>query len=157
MRELHRLLVTSESRDLADEIARLFDDLARSLGRHIAPGETMPALDVVETDAAVEIHVDLPGVDAKALRVLIKNGVVFIAGEKLPQDAGARAESNFHLVERGFGRFARAVRLTGAFDAGRARATLQEGELRVEIPKIDERRGRDIPVTVGRLAPDDHA
>ncbi len=148
MRELHRLLVTSESRDLADEIARLFDDLARSLGRHIAAGETVPPIDVVETDASVEIHVDLPGVDPNALRVLVKSGVVFIAGEKLPHDAGERSESNFHLVERGFGRFARAVRLTGAFDAGRARATLSEGELRVEIPKIDERRGREIPVAV---------
>jgi HSP20 family protein len=155
MRELHRLLVTSESRDLADEIARLFDDIARSLGRHVAAGETMPALDVVETDAAVEIHVDLPGVEANALRVLIKNGVVFIAGEKLPHDASERSESNFHLVERGFGRFARAVRLTGAFDAARARATLQEGELRIEIPKIDERRGREIPVTVIQPAADD--
>jgi len=157
MRELHRLLVTSESRELADEIARLFDDIARSLGRHIATGETTPALDVVETDAAVEIHVDLPGVEANALRVLIKNGVVFVAGEKLPHDAHERSESSFHIVERGFGHFARAVRLTGAFDAGRARATLQEGELRIEIPKIAERRGREIPVTVVRLAVDDHA
>jgi len=148
MSELQRLLVTSESRDLADELSRLFDDIARSLGRHVPAGETMPALDVVESDAAVEIHVDLPGVEAKALRVLIKNGVVFVAGEKLPHDARERAESNFHLVERGFGRFARVVRLTGAFDAGRARATLQDGELRIEIPKIDERRGREIPVTV---------
>ena len=156
MRELHRMLVAPESRDLADDIARLFDDLARSLGRPIAAGETMPALDVVETDAAVEIHVDLPGVEPNALRVLVKNSVVFIAGEKLPHDPDARSESSFLLVERGFGRFARAVRLTGAFDAGRARATLNDGELRVEIPKIDERRGRDIPVTVVPSS-DDHA
>jgi HSP20 family protein len=87
-------------------------------------------------------------VEANALRVLIKNGVVFIAGEKLPDDASARAESDFHLVERGFGRFARAVRLSGAADAGQARATLQAGELRVVIPKITERRGREIHVPV---------
>ncbi len=154
MRELHRLLVTSESRDLAEEIGRLFEDIARSLGHHLAAGETMPTLDVVETGTAVEIHVDLPGVDPDALRVLIKNGVVFIAGEKLPDDASARSEGSFHLAERGFGRFARAVRLTGAFDAGRASATLREGELRIEIPKIDERRGRDIPVTVVPSVPD---
>jgi HSP20 family protein len=157
MRELHRLLLTSESRELSEEIARLFEDIARSLGRRIAAGETTPALDVVETDAAVEIHVDLPGVDANALRVLIKNGVVIIAGEKLPHDADQRAESSFHLVERGFGHFARAVRLTGAFDAGRARATLQRGGLLIEIPKIAEQRGREIAVPITESAGDDRA
>ncbi len=157
MRELHRLLLTSESRELTDEIARLFDDIARSLGRRIAAGETTPALDVVETDDAVEIHVDLPGVDRRAVRVILKNGIVLIAGEKLPGDGSQRAESTFHVAERGFGHFARAVRLTGAFDGGRARATLGSGELRIEIPKIAERRGGEIVVPIDESAVDDRA
>ncbi|MGH9203711.1 MAG: Hsp20/alpha crystallin family protein, partial [Vicinamibacterales bacterium] len=48
----------------------------------------------------------------------------------------------FHLVEREFGRFSRAVRLTGAFDVQRAHATLQNGELLIVLPKLIERRGR---------------
>ncbi len=148
MRELHRLLMASESRELADDISRLLDDLARSAGRRLAPGETTPARDVLETDSAVEIDLDVPGVPADQMRVLIKNGIVIVAGEKLPQDAGQRADGTFHLVERGFGHFARAVRLTGAFDAGLARATLQGGELRIVIPKIAERRGREIVVRI---------
>jgi HSP20 family molecular chaperone IbpA len=51
-------------------------------------------------------------------------------------------------VERDFGRFARAVRLHTAVDAGRARAVLTLGELRVILPKIADRRGREIRVTV---------
>ncbi len=148
MRELHRLLLTSESRELADEIAQLFDGISRSCGRQISAGETLPALDVVETDAAVEVTVDLPGVEARELRVLIKNGVVIVAGEKVPHDAGQRAEGVFHLAERGFGHFARAVRLTGAFDGGAARASLGGGELRVVVPKIADRRGREISVPI---------
>ena len=42
----------------------------------------------------------------------------------------------------------RAVRLTGAFDAGKATATLSAGELRVILPRIEERRGRDIRIPV---------
>ncbi len=148
MRELHRLLLTSESRELADEIGRLLDEVARSVGRHVPAGETTPAVDVVETDATVEIHVDLPGVRAEEVRVIVKNGVVIVAGEKLAQDAGQRADASFHLVERGFGRFARAVRLPGAFDAGQASAKLEDGELRIVIPKIAERRGREIAVPI---------
>ncbi len=155
IRELHRLLLASESRELAEEVGRLFDDIAHSMGHRIAAGETTPAVDVLETESAVEIDIDLPGVEARELRVLIKNGVVIVAGEKLPPDANERAEGTFHLVERGFGRFARAVRLTGAFDAGRARATLAGGELRIEIPKVPERRGREIAVPIAEAPSSD--
>jgi len=148
MRELHRLLLASESRELGDDIARLFDDISRSVGRRLAAGETTPAVDVIETEEAVEIDVDLPGVQADEVRVLVKNGVVIVAGEKLARDAAHRTEGSFHLVERGFGRFARAVRLTGAFDGGRTRATLADGELRIVVPKIAERRGRAIQVAI---------
>jgi HSP20 family protein len=148
MRELHRLLVASESRELADEIAHLFDDISRAVGRHLAPGETTPALDVLETESAVEIEIDVPGVALDELRVVIKNGVVIIAGEKLPRDSSQRAEGSFHLVERGFGHFARAVRLTGAFDGAAAHATLLGGELRIVIPKMRERRGGEIVVPI---------
>jgi HSP20 family protein len=154
MRELHHLLLASESRDLADEIARMFDDISRAAGRHVPAGETTPALDVLETDTAVEIDIDVPGVEAGDVRVLIRNAVVIVAGEKLPHDRSRRAEGSFHLVERGFGRFARAVRLTGAFDGGGARATIQNGELRIVIPKVAERRGREIMVPVTDAAGD---
>jgi HSP20 family protein len=157
MRELHRLLLASESRELADEIGRLFDDISRSVGRRLAPGETTPALDVLETDSSVEIEMDVPGVTADELRVVIKAGVVIIAGEKLPRDSGLRADGSFHLVERGFGHFARAVRVTGAFDGAAARATLQAGELRVVIPKIRERRGDQIVVPVVETDPQEVA
>ena len=108
----------------------------------------MPALDVRETDEAVEIIVDLPGVTADRVRVLIKDGVVLLVGEKLPHGPAGRVEATFHLVERGFGRFARAVRLSGAVDAGRARARFRSGELHIVIPKIAERRGQEFRVPV---------
>jgi HSP20 family protein len=73
-----------------------------------------------------------------------------IAGEKAPRRG--RPDASFHLVERGYGRFARVIRLTAACDTGKARATFVNGELRVTMPKIQERRGRSlrIPVTGGQ-------
>jgi HSP20 family molecular chaperone IbpA len=41
------------------------------------------------------------------------------------------------------------IRLAGAIDAGRARATLTAGELRIEFPRIEERRGRQIRIPLG--------
>jgi HSP20 family molecular chaperone IbpA len=51
-------------------------------------------------------------------------------------------------VERDFGRFARAVRVHVAIDAAGASATLRDGELRVRLPKIEDRRGKGIMVPV---------
>ena len=58
--------------------------------------------------------------------------------------------ARFHLAERSYGRFARAMRLTGAFDASRARACLDGGELARHPAALDDRRGRVLHVPVER-------
>lgn len=139
--------------DLSQEVRRLFDDLARRRPerRAFVSGECSPTLDVLETEHAVEIVADVPGIPADALRVLIKNNVVLIVGEKERAEP-SRTPTSYHLVERDFGRFARAVRIQTAVDASRARATLAHGELRVAVPKLVERRGREtlVPIEAGR-------
>ena len=143
------LFPPGESAELSEDIRELFDDLTRSLGSDPSayPGQCRPLIDVFETDTAVELVVDTCGVPPKALRVLFRNGVLIVAGEKA--STLTVPEAAYHLVERDFGRFARAVRLTGAFDVARARATLESGELLVVLPKLLERRGRAhrVPVT----------
>ena len=112
-----------------------------------SPGDCAPPMDVVETAAGVEVLLDLPGVPRSAIRVLFSQGTLIVAGRKLPASCKHR-EAAFHLAERGFGRFVRAVRLAGAFDGGEARAALTAGELRIFLPRIDERRGRDIRIDI---------
>lgn len=135
-------LPTAEAPEIADDIRALFDDLAAKL-RHdqrAYSGECEPQLDVLETDQAVEIVVDLSGVPKEAVRVLFRAGVVIVAGEKAPPP-GDQSQA-FHLVEREFGRFARAVRLNGAFDVVNGSASLRGGELTIVLPKLTDRRGQ---------------
>lgn len=150
MRDIQGLLLSSELGEMAADVARLFDDLDRALrpSRPAPTGTCTPAVDVIERDGAFEVVVDLPGVTARDVRVLIKGGTLLLAGEKGPCDLPDRASATFHLVERGFGRFARAIPLAGATDASRATARFEDGELRIVIPKIVERRGREIVVPI---------
>jgi HSP20 family protein len=137
-----------ERRDLDDELQRLFDRLnALEDMRDVAAECTLP-LDVVETSSGVQVVMDLAGVSADAVRVVLTENTLLIMGRKNPPKCADQRDAAFHVVERTFGRFARGVRLTGAFDAGRADATLRAGELRVTLPRIEERRGREhrIPV-----------
>ena len=101
-----------------------------------------------ETKATFEIRVSLPGVAPESVRVLVKRGTLVVAGEKAPPDATEAGRTRFHLVERGFGRFARAVQLARAVDAQRGQAALVSGELRIMVPKIDERRGKEILIPI---------
>lgn len=139
---------TTESGELTDDIRDLFQDLASSLSHELRAfsGECHPSLDVLESDSAVEVVVDVAGVRREALRVLFRAGVLLVAGEKAPE--ASTGDQTFHLVEREFGRFARAVRVTGAFDVQASRATLANGELTIVLPKIADRRGQGhrIPV-----------
>ncbi|MBI2833808.1 MAG: Hsp20/alpha crystallin family protein, partial [Acidobacteria bacterium] len=117
-----------EVRDLADDVRRLFEELDRAnTGCRAPAGEWTPPLDFCESRDMFEIRIDLPGVSADAIRVLLKKNVVLIAGEKVPTDPEVAQGGTFQLVERNFGRFARAVRLQDAVDARGARATLASG------------------------------
>jgi HSP20 family protein len=149
MRPIARMLVSTDVGDLGQEVRRLFEDLARRRPdrRHMVSGECMPLLDVFETERTIEIVLDVPGVTVEGCRIMIKSGVVLVVGEK-ERPEPSRGPASFHLVERDFGRFARAVRVHAAVDAAKARARLREGELRIILPKIAEQRGREILVTI---------
>jgi HSP20 family protein len=146
---IHSVALPSEIGDFADEVRRVFIELGRAFGGESLAGECSPAIDVYETDDTMEITVDLPGVVPGALRLFGKGDNILIAGEKSPRRA--RGESSFHLVERGYGHFARVVRLSRACDTSKARATLLNGELRISIPKIADRRRLAIPITITQL------
>jgi HSP20 family protein len=136
------ILPAGDSGDLAIDVRQLFEELAGSLPheQRAYSGQCTPALDVLETDEAVEVMMDASGVPAEAIRVLFRDGMLVVAGEKAPHRA--QDAQSFHLLEREFGRFARAVRLEGAFDLEQSRAVLRDGELIVTLPKRVERRGQ---------------
>jgi HSP20 family protein len=147
---VHAIVMPSEALgEFVDEVQQIFAELGRGYGLDTLAGECTPPIDVYETDASLEISVDLPGVDPGSVRVVVKGAAVLIAGDKAPRRG--RGDSSFHLVERGFGRFARTVRFTAACDTANAKAVLEKGELRISVPKIADRRGLTIPITVQKI------
>jgi HSP20 family protein len=123
-------------------------DLLHLLDTHAAAAECSPPLDIIETDDGIEIVVDLPGLPASAIDVIYARNVVLIAGQKTPSTC-QHGDVAFHLAERAFGRFGRAISVDGAFDAGRAIATLADGVLSIVLPRIDDRRGAQIRIPIG--------
>jgi len=129
-----------ERRELPAHLIRLLEETR-------AAAECTPPMDVVETAAGLEVRLDVPGVTASQIEIVFADRVLLISGHKLPATC-EHADAAFHMAERGFGRFARAIQVDGAFDAGRADARLAAGELRIVLPRIDERRGADIRIPI---------
>jgi HSP20 family protein len=137
-----------ERRHVSDEFRRLAALLDESPVPPGPAGECVPPFDVIETASSVEVIMDLPGVQPDAIQVVFSRNTLVIAGYKKSAACVDRADAAFHLAERTFGRFARFVQLTGAYEAGAATASLEAGELRVVLPRIDERRGSEIRISV---------
>ena len=143
---------------LQDRMNRLFEDATQrhnqaeaTAGDGFERADWTPAADIYETDSGYLIAMDLPGVDIDAVRIVAKGNAVLIAGEKTPRRG--RGDSSFHLVERAYGRFARVARLTKPCDSKRAQATFTNGELRVSVPKIPDRRGRTTSIPIADARP----
>ncbi len=128
-----------ERRELPDELQALLETEAGA--------ECTPHADIIETSDALEIVMDLPGVAAAEVEIVLAHNVLLIAGRKRPR-AYNHADAAFHVAERAFGRFGRAILLESAFDAGRASASLTGGVLRVVLPRQVERRGRPIRIPI---------
>jgi HSP20 family protein len=146
MPEVARIFLERRSDPDGGDVVRRLVELLNDAGAG-PQGECVPPVDVIEHADRVEIIVDVPGIAAGAIRVMYARGTLVIAGRKLPR-ASNQSGVTFHLAERSFGRFVRTVGLAGAFDVARATASVTAGELRVALPRIEERRGRDISIEV---------
>jgi len=122
--------------DLAEDAHQLLLQIeAGEPGPSAAKADCRPPLDVLETAGALEVVVDVPGVRAQSLRVALRRGALLVVGHKPPGPYYTNAR--FHVAERSYGRFARVVRLGGAFDATRSRAVLAAGQLRITLPLLN--------------------
>ena len=133
---------------MGEELRRLFDLLDGESQAAGGTGEYIPPLDVIDAPDRFEIVMDLPGVKPEAVQLVFARGTLVIAGTKLAASCGHK-DAAFHMAERTFGRFARAVRISGAVDAGQATAAIRKGELRIVFPRIEERRGCQIRIPIG--------
>jgi HSP20 family protein len=93
-------------------------------------------IDVSETDKAVEISAELPGLEEKDVEVNLQDDVLTIKGEK--REEKKEEKKNFYLSERRFGSFHRSFRLPETLDTAKVEARFDKGVLRVTVPKRPE-------------------
>jgi HSP20 family protein len=118
--------------------------LARREGNQPARRMTLtPAVDVFEDSQGITLWADLPGVTKEKLDLKVQDGNLYIEAEAVvPTPTGLRLQH----AEIREPRFARAFSLSPDFDTSKIFANLQNGVLKLTIPRRDEARPRQIEV-----------
>jgi HSP20 family protein len=122
--------------ELQERMNRLFDE---TLSRdrldepQVLHGSWVPVADVVERADAYVIELELPGLDRQEVTVQAQGAELIVRGQRGPS-AGGRPEA-FHRLERRHGPFARSFRFPGGIEVSAISAELNEGVLRLTVPK----------------------
>ena len=119
-------------RSFQKEMADFMDQFRGTEGADTA---LMPAVDVAETDGALEITAEVPGVAEDDLDVSIHGDVLTLKGHKASDRE--EKEKDYHLVERRYGAFRRQIPLGFVPDQGAVDAAFSDGVLRLKITKPD--------------------
>jgi len=125
---------------------RFFDDDFRPF-RWLAGGFDGPALPLdVTTDAdSVTIEAALPGIEPDDVDITVENGTVTISGKTA--DERTAEEGSYVLQEIRRGNFSRTVTLPSGLEPDKAKATFENGILRLEIPKAEQLKPRRIKIS----------
>jgi HSP20 family protein len=111
-------------------------------------GIMKPSFDMAETDAAIEVKMDVPGVDAKDIDIQVNDNLLTISGER--KDEKEEKGKTFHRVERRYGSFSRSITLPCIVNENKVSAEYQEGVLKVTLPKTEESKAHKIKVKEGK-------
>jgi len=140
-------------RELRREMYDLFGAFARRWPMPtVDVGAEAPAINVGETDASVDVTAELPGVDLKDIQVSVDGNRLVISGEK--KQESDREEKNWHIMERSYGSFHRAIALPFEPKDDAIQAHFDKGVLRVSVkkPPALQAKAKTIEVKAGAPA-----
>ena len=131
---------------LRQAMDRLFDDDYRPF-RWLSGGVDGPGLplDVSTTDDSLTIEAALPGIKPEDVDITVENGTVRISGKTA--DERTAEEGSYVLQEIRRGNFSRTVTLPTGLEPDKATASFEHGILRLEIPKAEQVKPRQIKIS----------
>src|SRR6202162_2635215 len=116
------------------EIDRLFNEFAQGVGPDGAKN-IVPSIEISETDKAIEISVEMPGLERKDVEISIEDDLLTIRGEKKIEGEQKDDKKNVHLAERSYGVLYWVLQLPAGVDPSSIKATMSNGVLKLTIPK----------------------
>jgi HSP20 family protein len=102
-----------------------------------------PATDIFENDASITVLADMPGVKAQDLTIDLRESVLTLTGRVTVPEKASELDV---LREYHTGTFFRQFTLSETIDQSKIDAKLTDGVLRLELPKVEKAKPRQITV-----------
>ena len=102
-----------------------------------------PAVDIFESDDRISVLADMPGVKAQDLKIDLRENVLTLSGHVTAPEAGKETPV---LREYEMGTFFRQFTLSEVIDQAKIDAKLVDGVLKLELPKLERAKPRQITV-----------
>lgn len=128
-------------RSFQQDINRLFEGM---FGEFPERG-WYPIVDIAERDDAFVIKAELPGVRPEDVKLNMANNVLTMYGEK--QQEQEKKDQNYYRIERTYGTFQRSFTFPSTVDADKINASYKDGVLTVTLPKAEQARPKQIPIS----------
>jgi len=132
---------------LQDRLNRLFQSSFGESQDSLTTSSFSPAVDVYEDEHAVNLKIEVPGIDEKDLDIRVENNTLTVHGERKFEKE--EKEENFRRVERQYGSFTRSFSLPQTVDSENVSANYDKGMLKISLPKKAEAKPKQIKVNVG--------
>lgn len=130
---------------------RLFEEAFRGgaleLGGRFSSHLWWPPVNVYETDEAVVLEAEVPGLDRGDIHLEVKNGTLTLKGERRKE--ADESTERFTRVERLHGSFQRSFALPSSVDPNAIEARLHNGVLEVTLPKVARAKSRTVSIETG--------
>ena len=130
---------------LQREMNQVFENFWSRFGKSFGAldwpwGQSEAKSDVVQTDNAVEISIELPGMEMKDVEVSVGDDVLTVKGEKRIERQ--EEKKGYYLSERSYGAIYRAIPLPPGVDGSKAEATFRNGVLTIRLPQTPEAQAK---------------
>jgi HSP20 family protein len=106
----------------------------------------MPIADIFETEDALTVVLEMPGVDRENIDVSVENGVLTIEGKI---NFGKYEGLQPVYSEYNVGPYRRSFRISSQIDQDKINAEMRDGVITLVLPKAEEAKPRRIQVKTG--------
>lgn len=132
---------------LQREMNRLFDDILVPTTRRENGMGFVPAAELKETEDAIHLKLEVPGLEAKDLNVEVTADSVSISGER--QTETKTEEKGVFRSEFRYGKFQRVIPLPTEVDNQNVQAEYKDGILMLTLPKVEHEKRKVVKVNLG--------
>ncbi len=133
------------------QLDRMFDDvLAPTTKQDYGSFTPVPAAELSQTDDAVHLKLEVPGMEAKDLDVQVTQNAVFIRGERKSENK--TEENGATKSEFRYGKFQRVISLPASIQNTNVSAQYKDGILSLTLPLAEQEKNKVVKVNLEQAA-----